>query len=129
MPGAATPIGYTTPKGLNIVAGLPSGSGTILARYSLSGRLVQSLGYSADGAVLYAPSGTEFATGASHGLKLVGNRGSLIRTLPVPGTSANSLRPGPLVERRHDPGVLLAAGQRRPAALAGPGQRARTRRR
>src|SRR5215469_7845818 len=47
MPGAATPIGYTTPKGLNIVAARPSGSGTILARYSLSGRLVQSLGYSA----------------------------------------------------------------------------------
>src|SRR5712672_2796915 len=28
MQGAATPIGYTTPDGLNIVAGRPSGSGT-----------------------------------------------------------------------------------------------------
>ena len=93
MQGAASPIGYTTPKGLNIVAGRPSGSGTILARYSLSGRLVQSLGYSADGAALYAPSGTEFVTGTSHGLKLVGNRGSLIRTLPVPRTSANTCGP------------------------------------
>ncbi len=93
MQGAASPIGYTTPKGLNIVAGRPSGSGTILARYSLSGRLVQSLGYSADGAALYTPSGTEFVTGASHGLKLVGNRGSLIRTLPVPRTSANTCGP------------------------------------
>ena len=93
MQGAATPIGYTTPKGLNIVASRPSGSGTILARYSLSGRLVQSLGYSADGAVLYTPSGTEFVTGTSHGLKLVGNRGSLIRTLPVPRTSANTCGP------------------------------------
>jgi hypothetical protein len=93
MPGAATPIGYTTPKGLNIVAARPSGSGTILARYSLSGRLVQSLGYSADGAVLYAPSGTEFVTGASHGLKLVSNGGSLIRQLPVPRTSTDSCNP------------------------------------
>ena len=93
MQGTATPIGYTTPDGLNIVAGRPSGAGTILARYSLSGRLVQSLGYSADGQALYAPSGTEFATGASRGVKLVSNRGSLIRTLPVPGTSANSCNP------------------------------------
>ena len=93
MQGTATPIGYTTPDGLNIVAGRPSGTGTILARYSLSGRLVQSLGYSADGQVLYAPSGAEFATGASRGVKLVSNRGSLIRTLPVPGTSANSCNP------------------------------------
>ena len=93
MQGAATPIGYTTPDGLNIVAGRPSGSGTILARYSLSGRLVQSLGYSAGGQALYTPSGTEFATGASHGVKLVSNRGSLIRQLPVRGTSANTCNP------------------------------------
>jgi TolB protein len=93
MPGAANPIGYTTPQGLNIVAGRPSGNGTILARYSLSGRLVQSLGYSADGQVLYTPSGTEFVTGASRGLKLVSNRGSLIRPLPVPSTSADSCGP------------------------------------
>jgi hypothetical protein len=93
MPGAASPIGFTTPRGLNIVAGQPSGSGTSLARYSLSGRLLQPLGYSADGQVLYAPSGIEFLTGTSHGLKLVSNDGALIRNLPVPGTSANSCNP------------------------------------
>ena len=81
------------------------GTGTILARYSLSGRLVQSLGYSADGQALYAPSGTEFATGASHGVKLVSNRGSLIRTLPVPGTSANSCNP----VRWWNSGTILAS--------------------
>jgi len=75
------------------VAARPSGSGTILARYNLSGRLVQSLGYSTDGAVLYAPSGAEFVTGASHGLKLVSNHGSLIRQLPVPRTSTNTCNP------------------------------------
>src|SRR5207249_2398920 len=64
-----------------------------LGRYGQSGRLVQSLGYSADGQALYAPSGAEFVTGTSHGLKLVGNRGSLIRALPVPGTSANTCNP------------------------------------
>jgi TolB protein len=105
MQGTATPIGYTTPAGLNIVAGRPSGTGTILARYSLSGRLVQSLGYSADGQVLYAPSGTEFATGATRGVKLVSNRGSLIRTLSVPGTSANSCNP----VRWWNSGTILAS--------------------
>jgi hypothetical protein len=93
LPGEANPIGYTTPHGLNIVVGHPAGSGTILARYSLSGRLVRSLGYSADGQVLYTPSGTEFVTGTSQGLKLVSNGGTLIRNLPVPGTSANSCNP------------------------------------
>jgi len=93
MQGAANPIGYTTPKGLNIVGARSSGNGTILARYSLSGRLVQSLGYSAGGGALYAPSGIEFVTGTSHGLKLVSNRGSLIRQLPVPGTSVNTCGP------------------------------------
>jgi hypothetical protein len=93
MAGGANPIGFTTPRGLNIVAGQPSGNGTSLARYSLSGRLLQRLGYSADGQVLYSPSGIEFATGAGNGLKLVGNGGTLIRNLPVHGTSANSCNP------------------------------------
>jgi len=93
MQGAATPIGYTTPDGLNIVAGQPSGTGTSLARYTLSGRLASPLGYSADGQVLYAPSGTEFVTGTGNGLKLVSNSGVLLRRLPIPGTSANSCNP------------------------------------
>jgi hypothetical protein len=93
MPGAASPIGFTTPRGLNIVGGQVSGTGTSLARYSLSGSLLQRLGYSVDGQVLYAPSGTEFVTGTSNGLKLVGNGGTLIRDLPIPGTSANSCNP------------------------------------
>jgi hypothetical protein len=93
MPGMANPIGYTTPDGLNIVGGRQSGSLTSLARYTLSGRLTHSLGTSTDGTVLYQPSGTEFLTGASHGLKLVSNNGTLIRSLPVPGTSANTCNP------------------------------------
>jgi hypothetical protein len=93
MPGMANPIGYTTPDGLNIVGGRQSGSLTSLARYTLSGRLTHSLGTSTDGTVLYQPSGTEFLTGASHGLKLVSNNGTLIRSLPVSGTSANTCNP------------------------------------
>jgi TolB protein len=93
MRGEANPIGFTTPHGLNIVAGQPSGSGISLARYSLSGRLLQRLGYSADGQVLYTPSGTEFATGTRTGLKLVSNGGALIRNLPVRGMSPNSCNP------------------------------------
>ena len=91
--GEVNPIGFTTPRGLNVLGGQPSGSGTSLARYSLSGQLVQRLGYSADGQVLYAPSGSEFATGTGSGLKLVSNNGALIRNLPVRGTSANSCNP------------------------------------
>jgi len=93
LPGMANPIGYTTPDGLNIVAGRPSGNNTSLARYTLSGRLTHSLGTSTDGTVLYQPSGTEFLTGASHGLKLVSNDGAPIRTLPVPGTTTSSCTP------------------------------------
>jgi len=124
MPGAASPIGYTTPKGLNIVAGRPSGSGTILARYNLSGRLVQSLGYSTDGAVLYAPSGAEFVTGASHGLKLVSNHGSLIRQLPVPRTSTDTCNP----VRWWKGGTVLASCSPpgRPAAARSSWSRCRT---
>ena len=93
LPGGATPIGYTTPGGLNIVASRLSGSQTILARYNLSGRLTRSLGSSTDGVVLYEPSGAAFVTGTSSGLKLVSNGGTLIRKLPVPGTSANTCNP------------------------------------
>jgi TolB protein len=138
MPGNATPIGYTTPDGLNIVGSRPSGNGTIVARYSLSGRLVQSLGYFPGGQPLYAPSGTEFAAGASHGIKLVSNRGSLIRQLPVPGTSVNTC--GPV--RWWNSGTILAScapagsaatqlwlvpvGGARPKALTPPRNPART---
>jgi hypothetical protein len=105
MQGEVNPIGFTTPRGLNIMGGQPSGSGTSLARYSLSGRLLQRLGYSADGQVLYAPSGTEFATGTSTGVKLVSNGGGLIRNLPVHGTSANSCNP----VRWWNSGTILAS--------------------
>jgi len=93
LPGAATPIGFTVPQGLNIVGGLPSGSGTDLARYGLTGGLTRRLGYSTDGKVLYTPSGTDFLTGSGNGLKLVSNGGTLVKNLPVPGTSADSCTP------------------------------------
>jgi hypothetical protein len=105
MQGNATPIGYTTPRGLNILATRPAGNGFIEGRYSLSGRLVQSLG---SGGALYTPSGTEFAAGASHGIKLVSNRGSLIRQLPVPGTGANTCSP----VRWWNSGTILASCER-----------------
>ena len=89
MQGNATPIGYTTPRGLNIVGTRPSGNGFAEGRYSLSGRLLQPLG---SGGALYTPSGTEFAAGASHGIKLVSNRGSLIRQLPVPRMTCSPVR-------------------------------------
>jgi hypothetical protein len=93
LPGSASPIGFTTPRGLAIVGGQVAGTGTSLARYSLSGGLARQLGSSTDGQVLYAPSGLEFVTGSSHGLKLVSNGGALIRQLTVPRTSADSCSP------------------------------------
>jgi TolB protein len=39
------------------------------------------------------PSGTDFVTGTSYGLKLASNSGAQIRKLPVPGTSANTCNP------------------------------------
>jgi hypothetical protein len=105
LQGAATPIRYTTPDGLNIVGGRPSGTGTSLARYTLSGRLASPLGYSADGQALYAPSGTEFVTGVTNGLKLVSNTGTVLRLLPVPWTNANSCS----TVRWWDSGTVLAS--------------------
>ena len=108
LPDGASAIGYTTPSGLNIVAGRPdgdNGGGTSLARYTPSGQLAHSLGSSADGQVLYQPSGAAFVTGASHGLKLVSNTGSLVRSLPVPGATANSCNPA----RWWDSGTVLAS--------------------
>jgi TolB protein len=83
----------------------PQGNGTSLARYTLSGRLAHSLGYSADGHVLYEPSDAGFVTGTSHGLELVSNAGGLLRKLPVPGTTANSCNP----VRWWDSGTVLAS--------------------
>ena len=129
MQGNATPIGYTTPRGLNIVGTRPSGNGFVEGRYSLSGRLLQPLG---SGGALYTPSGTEFAAGASHGIKLVSNRGSLIRQLPVPGTSANTCDPvrwwnsGTILASCEPPGTglrllwLVPVSGARPKALTRP---------
>jgi TolB protein len=117
MQGNATPIGYTTPRGLNIVGTRPSGNGFVVGRYSLSGRLLQPLG---SGGALYTPSGTEFAAGASHGVKLVSNRGSLIRQLPVPGTSANTCGPVRL-PGQHKTALIPAMSASGSDARTGPG--------
>ena len=105
LPGGTSPIGFTTPRGLAIVGGQVAGTGTSLARYSLSGGLSRQLGYSTDGQVLYAPSGLEFVTGSSHGLKLVSNGGALIRQLTIPRTSTDSCSPA----RWWNSGTVLAS--------------------
>ena len=87
MAGIANPVGYTLPSGREIVANQPAGSTLRIARYSLTGAFVHSLGTSADGRVLYAPSGAEFVAVAGPALELVSNNGTLIRRLPVPGAS------------------------------------------
>lgn len=129
LPGGVAPIGFTTPRGLAIVALRPARTGYNLARYTLSGALARQLGNSTDGAALYTPSGLEFVTGASDGLKLVGNLGPLIRQLPVPYSSINSCTPvrwwnsGTVLADCEPPGSAIArlwlvpVGGARPTAL------------
>ncbi len=123
LPGGASVIGYTTPRGLNIVAGQPHGDGTSLARYTLSGWLAHSLGYSADGQILYQPSGAGFVTGTSNGLELAGQRRRPDPQAARARRERELLQPGPLVGQRHRAGVLRTGGPRRVSALAGAGER------
>src|SRR4029077_5391363 len=66
MQGNATRIGYTTPRGLNIVGARPSGNGFAEGRYSLSGRLLQPLG---SRGALVTPARTALPPGARHRLQ------------------------------------------------------------
>ena len=135
MQGNATPIGYTTPRGLNIVGTRPSGTGFAVGRYSLSGRLLQSLG---------------LRRRAVHPVRhrvrrrrqprrQAGQQPRLAdQAAPRARDERQHLRPGPLVEQPHDPGVLRAAGYRsrrlwlvpvsgaRPKALTPPRDPARS---
>ena len=86
--GRATPIGYTPPRGLNILALHSRASSFALARYSLTGRLLKVLVSSKWAAFgeAYAPDGASLAVAGPGGVELVGNAGGAIRQLDVPGT-------------------------------------------
>jgi TolB protein len=88
LTGQSSPVAYSQPHGLNIVAVRDNGSSFTLARYSLTGKLQKVLLSDkwAEGAV-YAPNGATLAVPGSTGVRLVSNSGGVIRNLTVPGTA------------------------------------------
>jgi hypothetical protein len=108
MGGHASPLGYTLPSGLNILALQSYGSSFALARYSLVGKLLKVLvrsKWAAFGEV-YAPDGATLAIAGSAGVGLVSNLGGVIRQLDVPGTDPVV---GCTPERWWNAGTILAA--------------------
>jgi hypothetical protein len=89
LPANRAVVGYTRPDGLNILVAkwAPSFTRGTLQRYSLTGRLLTALA-TVDNPEesAYQPAGEALATVEKNGLVLVGNRGGIIRKLPVPGT-------------------------------------------
>jgi hypothetical protein len=87
LPGMAEPMGYTRPSGLNILGFTLSAKAEMVARYSLTGKLVKVLA-SGPGQfdAIYSPDGTVLAVSGTRGLSLISNAGGVIRRLPIPGT-------------------------------------------
>jgi hypothetical protein len=94
LPDGTQPIGYTTPHGTDIVAGIeparPCCSDFKYYLYGQDGVKVRSLGGYPGAGILYTPAGTEFATGGRDGLQLVSSDGVVLRQLPVPGMDSSS---------------------------------------
>jgi hypothetical protein len=114
-----TAVGYTRPKGLNILA--EKGTATslhskiTLQRYDLAGRLQKTLATVTDlGGAAYQPAGAEIAAGSLRGLELISNAGGVIRSLPVPGVGF-----GCTAVRWWTPGTILASCSAEPVS-AGP---------
>ena len=91
LAGQASAVGYTLPDGLNILGVRMSGQGALLARYSLTGKLLKVLATSTISSIsgVYSADGTTLAVSGTTGLRLVSNAGRVIRRLPVPGTDPN----------------------------------------
>jgi hypothetical protein len=95
MAGQAQAAGYSRPNGQNIIGTSLTNSGnTMIGRYSLSGHLLKKLTVTSNGAfVISSADGRTLAAATSKGLELVSNSGGVIRSLPVPGTMANTCQP------------------------------------
>ncbi len=108
MGGQVSPIGYTLPGGLNILALNSHGSSFALARYSLAGKLLKVLVRSKWAAFgeAYAPDGVTLAVADSTGVELVSNVGGVIGQFDVPGTDPSV---GCTPERWWTPSTILAA--------------------
>ncbi|WP_297737360.1 hypothetical protein [Mycobacterium sp.] len=84
-----SPIGYARPDGTAVLIGKGRyGEGSSLQRVDLAGNqeLTYPLGQDYKGGALPTPDGTQLVRGSSKGLALVGNDGSPLKALQVPGT-------------------------------------------
>ncbi len=95
MAGQAEAASYTRPTGQNIIGTTLTSSGnTMIGRYSLTGRLLKQLTVTVnDASVMSSADGRTLITDTSKGLELVSNLGGVVRSLPIPGTQANTCRP------------------------------------
>lgn len=84
-----SPLGYTLPDGQQILGETQSGVDLVIARYTRTGALAQTLvtEHEMSGAI-YSPDGTWLAVPAPGGLRLLSNAGVVSSKLPVPGPSA-----------------------------------------
>lgn len=109
MAAGAQAIGYTRPKGLQILAFTSNTSGTVtrLARYTQAGAHVQDIATLNDGEItgVYTADGTALAVSGYRGIRLFKNTGVLLRGLAVPGTNP---RMGCYPIRWWDSGTILA---------------------
>jgi hypothetical protein len=87
LTGQGSPLGYTLPRGLNILTLVRDSGSWALARYSLTGKLQKVLlrGDAADGGV-YNPNGATLAVPGSRGVRLVNNATGAVKNLNVRGT-------------------------------------------
>jgi hypothetical protein len=94
LPAKVEPLGYTRPTGQGLLGLRAAGSRFQLARYSLTGSLVQVLATGPDDeTAVYSPSGQTLAVAGATGVQLVSNSGGVLRTLPVPGTGSDGCLP------------------------------------
>ena len=84
-----SPLGYTLPDGRQILGETVNGADIVIARYTRTGALAQTLvtEHEMSGAS-YSPDGTSLAVPAPGGLRLLSNAGGASSKLTVPGASA-----------------------------------------
>jgi hypothetical protein len=91
LAGGASAIGYTRPSGLSILGSTSSGTAGTIARYSAGGQLVRVLARGTnETSAIYSADGTRLVVSTARGLELVSNAGGVIRSLPGPGTGAQT---------------------------------------
>lgn len=90
LPAGSYALGYIQPAGQQVLAVTQKGSTDTLATYSLSGKLVKTLGSAKEKlgiAGIGAANGSAFAISAPTGLRLVSSSGKLLKNLTVPDTA------------------------------------------